>query len=402
MIKDYFILALRNLRKRKVRSWLTMIGIFVSIATIFVLISLSVGLQGAIQEQFRLLGTDKFFVMSKAQMGTGGSGPADLTTGDVDVIEKVSGVKQISYGTIGNGEVKYAEQTKYFMIVGIPLDNIDLYTEMGAFKADEGKLLDKGDIGKVMIGSDYKYNGIFKKPILAGDIITINGKEFKVKGIIAPIGNPSDDRNILMSIDDFKELFNSGNRVDQIIIQVDSGADVKEVADKTAKKLRNYRGQTEKTQDFFISTPEELLQSFGIILNILTAFLSGIAAISLLVGAIGITNTMYTATLERTKEIGVMKAIGAQNRDILLIFLIEAGLLGLVGGIIGVALGFGLSKLVEVIAVSYLGTNLLKAAAPIYLIVGCLVFSFLIGAVSGVWPAWRASKINTVDALRYE
>ena len=403
MIKDYFILALRNLTKRKVRSWLTMLGIFISIATIFVLISLSVGLQGAVQEQFRLLGTDKFFIMPSGQAGSPGSGgAAELTIGDTNIVEKINGVKQLTYATVGSGEIKYSDQTKYFMVVGLPLDKIDLYTETGSIKADEGKLLTKGDVGKVMIGSDFKYRGIFKKPILAGDTITINGQEFKVKGIVAPIGNPSDDRNIIMSFSDFQTLFKSGDRVDEIVVQIEEGENIDDVANKTAKKLRTFRGVTEKTQDFLILTPEELLSSFGTILNILTAFLSGIAGISLLVGAIGITNTMYTSVLERTREIGIMKAIGAKNKDILLIFLIEAGLLGLVGGVIGVLLGIGLSKIVEAIAISYLGTNLLRAAIPVYLVVGCLTFAFLVGAIAGTWPAWRASKINTVDALRYE
>jgi len=144
------------------------------------------------------------------------------------------------------------------------------------------------------------------------------------------------------------------------------------------------------------------LGAFGTILNIITAFLAGIAAISLVVGGIGIMNTMYTSVLERTKEIGVMKAVGAKNSDVLWIFLIESGLIGLVGGLIGVLLGFGAAKLIEFIVVEQLNTNLLRAAAPPILIFGCLAFAFLVGAVSGVWPAWRATKIKIVDALRYE
>ena len=111
---------------------------------------------------------------------------------------------------------------------------------------------------------------------------------------------------------------------------------------------------------------------------------------------------MYTSVLERTKEIGVMKAIGARNRDVLFIFLIESGLLGLVGGIIGVILGIGAVKSIEYIAFQQLGTKLLQAAIPIWLIVVCLLFAFLIGSISGSLPAWQASKTNVVDALRYE
>ncbi|MCK4589887.1 MAG: ABC transporter permease, partial [Nanoarchaeota archaeon] len=123
--------------------------------------------------------------------------------------------------------------------------------------------------------------------------------------------------------------------------------------------------------------------------------------ISLLVGGVGIMNTMYTSVLERTNEIGVMKAIGAQNKDILAIFLFESGFLGLMGGIIGVLIGVGIGKLVE-FGAAMQGLDILKASFPWYLIVGALLFSFLVGAISGVAPARQASKMKPVEALRYE
>jgi putative ABC transport system permease protein len=195
---------------------------------------------------------------------------------------------------------------------------------------------------------------------------------------------------------------NLSERVDVILIQVKEGENVTEVSKEIEKSLRRYRGITEKTQDFTVSTPEELLESFQIILKIITAFLVSIAGISLVVGAVGIANTMYTSVVERTREIGVMKAIGAKNSDIAQIFLIESGLLGLVGGIIGVILGYLISKIVEIVAVNQLNTNLLQVASPWYLVTGCLFFGFAIGALSGVFPAIQASKTNIVDALRYE
>jgi putative ABC transport system permease protein len=205
-----------------------------------------------------------------------------------------------------------------------------------------------------------------------------------------------------MSFDDFKELYNVGDRVDQIVVQISQGENIKAVAETAERKLRTFREVTEKTKDFDILTPEELLSSFNTILNIITAFLGGVAAISLIVGAIGIMNTMYTSVLERTKDIGVMKAVGAKNSDILQLFLIESGLLGFVGGLLGVAFGYGAAKLIEYVVVVKLATTLLRAAAPVYLLLGCLAFSFIIGALSGIWPAWRASRIKVVDALRYE
>mgnify|MGYP000268169986 CR=1 FL=1 len=138
------------------------------------------------------------------------------------------------------------------------------------------------------------------------------------------------------------------------------------------------------------------------IFNIVQAVLVGIASISLLVGGIGIMNTMYTAVLERTKEIGTMKAIGARNSHILLLFLIESGLLGLVGGIIGVMIGVGLAKGAEYGAGIVLGNDLLRASLNPVIIFGALAFSFLIGSLSGIAPAYQASKLKPVDALRWE
>jgi len=405
MIRDYFILAVRNLQKRKLRSWLTMLGIFISIATIFLLVSLSLGLQGAVQEQFRLLGTDKIFV----QPGTGFLGPPGsvggtiLTEDDARVVEKVSGVKRVVEMVAGNAKVEYNDEIRYFPIYGVSIDSMDLYFESSAIKIDEGTSLNREGSKKVLLGYDFKYNKLFEKPVTAGSKININGVNFKVGGIMSQIGNPSDDQNIIMDLVDFRNLVNStGKRVDIILVQVESGADVKEVSERINKKLINYRHVDEKTKDFMISTPEELLQSFQTILNIITIFLAGIAGISLVVGAIGIANTMYTSVLERTREIGVMKAIGARNSDVMWIFLIESGLLGMTGAIIGVLLGILGSKLVEFIAINYIHTTLLRAAIPVYLIVGCLAFGFLVGAISGTLPAIRASRTNVVDALRYE
>jgi putative ABC transport system permease protein len=402
MIKDYSKLAIKNLRKRKLRSWLTIIGIVVSIAVIFTLISLSLGLREAIDEQFKVLGTDKLFISPLGTSGMGVGGAVELTTEDIKVIEKVQGVKDLTYVAMGSGEIEFGKQKKYFYVMGIPLDRMQLYINSANLKMDEGDYIKEGDTGEVMVGYDYKYNHVFDNPVQTGDKITINGKVFKVKGVVGTIGNPSDDKNIYLSLEDFKELYNSGERVDAVIVQVDDEKNIKEISDEINKKLIKFRGVTEKTKDFYISSPEELLASFDIILNIITVFLVGIAAISLLVGGIGIMNTMYTSVLERTKEIGTMKAVGAKNSDILFIFLFESGLIGFIGGFIGVLLGYAISKTVEIIAINALNTTLLKAVVPTYLVAGCLGFAFLIGALSGTIPALMASKLKPVDALHYE
>lgn len=403
MISDQFSLALKSIRKRKLRSSLTVIGIVISIATLFVLVSLSLGLQEGIEEQFRLLGADKFFVFPRGQLaGPGSGGAVQFTMNDVDAVDRVPGVKDISYWTAGNAKIEIDSQIRYVPVIGIPGDRSDVFEEMASYVAEEGRLLRSGDSGVIMIGSQYKHNNLFRSPVSTGDDIEINGVDFKVKGVLEPIGNPGDDRLIYMPIEDFRILFDIPERVDQIIVQVVPGLDINTVAEKTEKKLRQSRGVSEREQDFRILTPEEILSSFGNVLNILTSFLVGIAGIALIVGGIGIANTMYTSVLERTREIGIMKSVGAKNSDILTLFLIESGLLGLIGGVLGVLVGISISKSIEYIALNQLGTTLIQSAMPIQLIIGCLTFAFLSGAISGILPAYQASKTNTVDALRYE
>jgi putative ABC transport system permease protein len=404
MNSEFFKIATRNLQKRKLRSSLTLLGVFIAITTIFVLTSLSLGLQMAVEKQFEQLGADKIYVMAGGTMESGGVGSnVVLTEEDLKVVEKVQGVKDAGAYVIGNAKIGFANQVRFAMVLGSEPEDMKMFEQGGGFgEIAEGRSLEKGDSKYVNIGSQYKYNKFFSRPVELGDEIEINDVKYKVKGIMEPIGNPQDDRNIYLPLDEFRELFNISERIDTMIVQTEKGEDVKDIAEKIDKKLMRHRDVDEKTRDYSLLTPEELLKTFNSVLGIITIFLVGIGGISLIVGGIGVANTMYTSVLERTKEIGVMKAVGAENDDIRNIFLIESGILGLFGGIIGVISGILTSKFLEYIAVNYIGTNLLQAAIPPYLIIGCLCFAFFVGAVSGTMPAIRASSIKPVNALRYE
>jgi len=404
MLADYFKIAYRTIMQRKTRSALTLLGIVLAIMTIFVLLSLSLGLNEAINQQFQELGGNKFFIQPRGQLGAPGTGGAvQLTLEDIKEIEKVNGVKLVSYYPAGTAKVDFQDKTRYVFGVGIPTekDKMDLVFSAGLPDLEKGRLFKKGDSGKVILGSKYEKD-LFDKPLQVGNKIYVNDKKFEVIGILDSIGSPPDDSIVYLTYDDFKELFNSNDRIDQIIVEVNDGENLKDVADRVERKLLKFRGLTEKTKDFNVQTPEEILSSFQTVLNILTSFLVGIGLISILVGGIGIANTMYTSVLERTKDIGTMKAIGAKNSDILLIFVIEAGLLGLIGGLVGVGVGIGVAKLVEYIVTVQLGFGFLKASLNPIIIVGCLVFAFAIGVVSGMFPSWSASKLKPADTLRYE
>ena len=401
MIIDYFKIAFRTLMKRKVRSLLTILGILLAVFTIFVLLSITMGLSEVVGKEFAKLGGDKFFIQPKGQIVPGVVGAVELTTDDADIVEKVSGVKKLTYIASGTAEIGFIEKKRYTYSIGMQLeqDKIDIFKSMFPEIAT-GRFLKKGDSGKVVIGS--RYDILFDKPIKLGNKISINGEEFDVVGIFKPIGNPPDDSQIYMSFEDFQELYKSGNRVDYIYVQTDDSKNINQVADRVKKKLMDYRNVKEETIDFTILTPEELLSTFGNVINILTVFLVGIGSISLVVGGIGIANTMYTSVLERQREIGVMKAIGARNSDILLIFIIESGLLGLAGGLLGLSFGVMAAKLIEYIANIYLGGNLFQVSMSPWILAGSLLFAFLIGILSGIIPSYQASKLKPVDALRYE
>ncbi len=407
MILDYFKLGFRNIRKRRLRSWLTMLGIFIGIAAVVALISIGQGLQVAVTQQFEQLGKDKITIQPGSQaLGAPGTnaGTSSLTEHDVNLIQKTRGV-QTAAGIISKiSSVSKGSETKYEFIMGFPLDAQTLIEETQGYKILEGRDLKSGDKYKALVGYNYEYGDIFSKPLKVGDKITIgkNSQEITIVGIMKKIGNPYDDASVILPYDTTKELLNITDTVDVIVVQTKPGENVDTVAENIKSALRKDRGEKVGEEDFRVQTSEQLLQSFNSIFGIIQAVFIGIAAISLVVGGVGIMNTMYTAVLERTREIGIMKAVGAKNSNILSLFLIESGILGLVGGAIGVLLGVLLGVSASFIAGQALGTNLLKAYFPWYLLVGALLFSFVVGCASGVLPAIQASKLKPVDALRYE
>jgi putative ABC transport system permease protein len=235
-----------------------------------------------------------------------------------------------------------------------------------------------------------------------GDKILINGEKFEVVGFYEEVGNPQDDSQIYISEDAFVKLYpDSKDKFGYLLLSSASDTDPNELADRIGEKLRKFKGQDKGKEDFYIQTLADVMEIYGAVINILSGILVLIALISLIVASVNIMNTMYTAVLERTNEIGVMKAIGAKNSDILLVFIFESGFLGMVGGIIGVILGYVIAKLGGAIAAAS-GYSLLQPYFPWYLAAGCIIFAFLAGAVSGVLPAVQASKLKPVDALRYE
>ena len=403
MIKDFFLISLKNLKRRGLRSWLTMLGIFIGIAAVVALISLGQGLQGAINAQFEQLGKDKIVIQTKT-MGPPGSTTSRnlmLTTKDLDTIRNVMGVDKAEGLLIKNGPLEFKTELKITFVVGLPYAK-DRLGGSDLFQIIQGSDIKEGDKFKAIIGNNLAFSDFFKKQIKVGDTIKIENVEFKVTGITKKTGNPFDDNAVFIPKEILKEMLNTGDEESEIIAKTQAGFDPATVAKDIERKLRKERGEKEDQETFTVQTSDQLLQSFSTIFGIVQAVLVGIAAISLLVGGVGIMNTMYTSVLERTKEIGIMKAIGAKNSDILTLFLFESGLLGTFGGLIGIAIGIGLAKGAQYITSAALGSDLLQASLSPLIIFGALAFSFVIGSLSGILPALQASHLKPVDALRYE
>lgn len=406
MIKDYFTLAVTTIVNRRLRSWLTMIGIFIGIAAVVALISLGQGLQKAVSEQFALIGADKLFVTPKGNnFGPPGfTAAGKLEKKDVGLISDVRGVDSAAGRLLNTLRVEFGDRVSTPFVASVPdnEDGLRLLQEIELIKVQDGRFLRVDDKNKIVVGSQYTDKNFLGREVRIGSKIVVQGVDFKVVGVLQKSGDPGIDGGILMAEEDLRQLVGNKEGFNGVMVKTRAGADPLDVAEGIARMLRRDRGLKEGKEDFEIQTPEQILERFGTVLTIVQVVLVGIAAISLLVGGIGIMNTMYTSVVERTREIGIMKAVGARNGDILTVFLVESGLLGLSGGVIGVLIGIGLSKAVEYAAQQAFGTTLIQAQVSWWLVIGALLFSFVIGTASGVFPARRAAALTPVEALRYE
>ena len=273
---------------------------------------------------------------------------------------------------------------------------------------ESGRYLSQGDTNVVVIG--YKLaKEKFKGDIQLGQQITIEGKPFRVVGILKDSsGMGGSGSSVFMPINVARTILeNVGNKeFDSIEIKIKDVNQIEETLSQIEERLMLARAVNERTKDFTVGSVKEMQETISSTISSMTLFLGAIAAISLLVGAVGIANTMFTTVLEKTKEIGIMKSIGAKNKDILLIFLFNSCMIGLVGGILGGILGIVISRLLTVYLLSGLDTGMVRGIISTIVTPESflLVFgvSVSIGILAGIIPAYRASKMNPVDALRYE
>jgi putative ABC transport system permease protein len=301
---------------------------------------------------------------------------------------------------MGAVEIQKDKTKKYVFYGGLdPRKNI--LQEMNGLKIEQGRNLQKGEENKVVLGYNYLIEKkIFPKAIELNEKIFISGVEFRVVGFFSIMGNPQDDSNVYLTEEGVKKIYPNKTGYSMIIAKADK-TQIENVVDNIEKALRKSRELEKGKEDFYVASFQELLNSYMSALNIIIGFVILIALISVLVSAINTANTMITSVLERVKEVGTMKAIGAKNSEIFAIFLFESSILGFVAGLIGIFFGFIITFVAKQI-LSNLGWSFLSPHYSPSLFIGCILFAVVTGAISGVAPAVNASRTNVVDALRYE
>jgi putative ABC transport system permease protein len=401
---DYLILALKNLRHRGIRSWLTLLGIFIGVTAVVALIGLGAGLQAAVGAQFGVSSTQALTVQAGGlnAFGPPGSGAVNkLTRDDVDAIDNLGTVEFATPRNLETTKVEYNGVVVFSMAVSVDDEMENEMYETMDIEAERGVMLLNDALGRIVIGhnlADGSKNG-FDKDIVPGDNVLVQDKRFRVVGVLKKKGSFMMDNIVLMYQDDLDNLFDYGDEVDIIGVKVKHPDLMNRAKDEIEKLMRKRRDVDEGEEDFEVSTPDAILETVNSVLGGVKAFIVIIASISILVGALGIVNTMTTSVLERRKEIGIMKAIGGTNGQVFMQFFFESGMLGLVGGLVGVIFGT-LISVVGVVGINgFIGADL-SPTIDFVLIGGALVGSFIIGAIAGVVPAMNAAKQDPVEALR--
>jgi len=411
-----FRLALNILLHSKLRSWLTIIGIVIGVAAIVAIVSIGKGAQANIQDRLGDLGADLITVSpgfdraSGGFRGLGGGGRGggetatitvkNLTSKDVQVVKSTEGLLFIDGIISGRAGVSFLAETASINIQGV--DTL-AWSNMETTELEAGRYLNSGDTNAIVIGNRIAHS-TFKQPLVLNRDVTINGGIFKIVGILKASGTGGEDNRIFMPITQARNAITdaSKDRLDSIAIKVSNVDLIDDITSEIDTNLMNSRHLTNKTKDFTVTSSKATLERIQSVTQTFTLFLGAIAAVSLLVGAVGIANTMFTSVLEKTKEIGIMKAIGARNSDIMTIFLMNSALVGFVGGILGITLGSIISGFLPNLLSGLGPGGSLKTVIPISLLVESLLISVGIGMIADAIPAYRASKLKPVDALRYE
>ncbi len=409
--------ALESLNGNKLRSGLTVLGIVIGVAAVIAMLALGNGAQAAITGSISSIGTNLLFVFKGTRDGPPGPGgdrrsgnnDRPLTLSDADAIADpfaAPSVASVAPAIQTNGTIAFGGENTTTQISGVTT----AYASVRNMELSEGEFINEehllGRMSVVVLGPETADTLFGHHDGVVGEVIRIEGQPFRVIGVLVAKGGGtfgSEDNAAYIPFTTAQARLiknNSRDEVDVLLIQATSSETVDLAVDEISNILRQRHRTPIGADDFTVLTQQDFLKTFETITGVLTVFLGGIAAISLLVGGIGIMNIMLVSVTERTREIGLRKALGARKKDILMQFLTESSLLSLIGGIIGITFGWLIAFTAGTVAeaLGYDFTPIVGTDAVIL----STSFSAAIGLFFGIYPASRAANLEPVEALRYE
>jgi putative ABC transport system permease protein len=403
-----FIEALESLASNKMRSGLTVLGIVIGVGAVIAMLAIGSGAQNTITGSISSIGTNLLFVLSGSS-NTEVHNPKPLTLEDAQAIQDpfaAPGVLSVAPVLQGSVEVSFGGKSAQTQGDGVTPE----YKGVRNIALSEGSFITESNLlgraAVAVIGPDTADNILGRHQGVTGETIRIEGQPYRIIGVTVARGGSGfsneDDRVIVPLTTAQARLFRRSGRdqVDMLLVQAANSQEVNNAQQQIGNILRTRHRTPIGEDDFTIFTQQDFLSTANTITNVLTIFLGGVAAISLLVGGIGIMNIMLVSVTERTREIGLRKALGARKRDILLQFLTESSLLSLVGGLIGILLGWSLAMVVGAIARA--ANADINPAVSLDAILLATLFSAAVGLFFGLYPAKRAADLEPVEALRYE
>jgi len=401
--------ALQSLNANKMRSLLTILGIVIGVASVIALLSMGESAGDSITGEIESIGTNVIYVLS-GNASEDVTNPKDLTLQDSDALANSRRVPEVAYVApviSGGSEISYGAEGRETPILGITPD----YQFVQNLEIAEGDFISESHVegrsAVVVLGPEIAQNLLGRSSGIIGNAVRIGGYPFRIIGVTEAKGgsafnNP--DNNVYIPISTAQTRLPHGdspNAVQYILVSVAQAEDADQAIQQITDVLRStHRIPPRSPNDFTTLNQQDFLAVAASITNVLTIFLGGIGAISLLVGGIGIMNIMLVSVTERTREIGLRKALGARKKDILLQFLTESVLLSMIGGLLGIGLGWAIALVVSQIA--------MQSGTPLEIIVTAnsvllaTLFSAAVGIFFGYYPANRAASLAPVEALRYE
>ncbi|MFB3891113.1 MAG: ABC transporter permease [Phycisphaerae bacterium] len=403
MLWTIFKVGIKSLMGNAMRSILAMLGIIIGVAAVIAMLALASGFEKKMREGFATMGTNLLVVVPTLRQGGGVKSASQQTLVLEDataIIKEIEGVEQVAPVVRSSAQLKYASENTRTSVTG----SSATYFDIRNFPCDRGKPFTEADVAanaRVVVLGPATVENLFGKNDPIGETIKLKGINFKVVGVTKSKGSQGwfnqDDLAIVPYTTAMKQLFGL-TYLNEIDIQAKADADNKKVQDDVLALLRKrHRVQEGLPNDTDIRNQADMIQMATDQLQMFRILLASIAAISLLVGGIGIMNIMLVSVTERTREIGVRKAIGAKERSILTQFLIESIIISGLGGLMGVLLGFVASWVIPRAT-----NNQLPSRIEPYSVLLALSFSAFVGIFFGFYPAWRASSLDPVEALRYE